>query len=97
MRDTWVENRRHVKNYPHGRSVHIPRSVLNSLERICTLCGERSESKLAVHHVSGNSLDNSRCNLEVLCRACHLRETPRDSPYIAFLDRDYNRLFIGQS
>lgn len=86
-RDPWIENRRHIKNYPHGKSVYIPRSVLKALKRICIVCGEKDEVKLIVDHVNRNSLDNSIKNLQILCRDCHLEKTP-DSPYLPLLDYD---------
>jgi 5-methylcytosine-specific restriction endonuclease McrA len=88
--DPWVENRRHVKGYPHRRSVHIPRSVLRALVRVCVACGERDEARLVVDHVNRDSLDNTPSNLQVLCRACHLAKTP-DSPYKGFLAHDAAR------
>ncbi len=84
MKDPWIENRRHVRNYPHGESRHIPRSALWQLARFCTVCGEVDESLLVVDHINGNSLDNSPGNLRVLCRRCHAEKTP-NSPYMGFL------------
>lgn len=89
--DPWIENRRHVKNYPHGRSVHIPRPILKGLRRVCDVCGEDNEARLVVDHVNRNSLDNAASNLQVLCRRCHRAKTS-DSPYIGFLEYDARRL-----
>jgi 5-methylcytosine-specific restriction endonuclease McrA len=88
MGDSWVENRRHVKGYPHRRSVHIRRSVLASLLRVCGACGETDEGKLVVDHINRNSLDNRPENLQVLCRRCHRDKTPQESPYAALLRHD---------
>ena len=90
MRDQWIENRRHVRNYPHGESIHISRSTLRRLPRVCALCGEADESTLIVDHVNGDSTDNGPGNLRVLCRWCHLEKTP-DSPYAGFLRSDAKR------
>lgn len=90
-RDAWVENRRHVKNYPHHRSTHIPRSVLKSLPRVCGICGETDENRLVVDHVNSDSLDNRKENIHVLCRKCHRGKTPTDSPYFSFLEYDARR------
>ncbi|OGD48275.1 hypothetical protein A3K69_00325 [Candidatus Bathyarchaeota archaeon RBG_16_57_9] len=90
LRDPWVENRRHVRNYPHGESIHISRSTLKQLPRVCVSCGETDESRLIVDHVNGDSTDNSPGNLRVLCRRCHLEKTP-DSPYTGFLRFDAER------
>lgn len=89
--DPWIENRRHVKNYPHGKSAHIPRPTLRALRRICIACGEHDEFKLVVDHINRNSLDNAEGNLQVLCRRCH-RDKTEDSPYIGFLEYDARRL-----
>ena len=90
-KDAWIENRRHVKGYPHHRSAHIRRSVLRQLERRCRVCGEADEGVLAVHHVNGDSLDNRLENLQVLCRPCHRDETPAGSGFWSFLDYDASR------
>ncbi len=89
--DPWIENRRHVKNYPHRKSVHIPRSTLTALGRVCIVCREDDESRLVVDHINRNSLDNTAGNLQVLCRRCH-RDKTEDSPYIGFLEYDARRL-----
>lgn len=86
--DPWIENRRHVRNYPHGRSVHIPRSVLRSLLRVCRNCGETNQARLVIDHIVPTSLDNRVENLQVLCRKCHREKTPADSPYAPFLRYD---------
>lgn len=86
--DPWVENRRHIRKYPHRRSVHIPRSTLRALPRACAKCGETDEQVLVVDHVNRNSLDNRRQNLQVLCRKCHMDKTPSDSPFRALVEYD---------
>ena len=90
-KDSWVENRRHIRNYPHKKSFHISRSVLKSIRRVCRECGETDERKLVIHHINADSLDNSRENLEVLCRGCHKTKTPSNSPYAPFLEYDAER------
>ncbi|MDG6989375.1 MAG: HNH endonuclease [Nitrososphaerota archaeon] len=90
-RDRWIENRRHVRNYPHRRSVHIPRSTLKSLPRVCAACGQSDEGQLVVDHVNRDSLDNRRRNLRVLCRSCHRDKTPVDSPFRGFVEYDARR------
>lgn len=90
-KDRWVENRRHIKGYPHRRSTHIPRPVLRSLRRACRVCGETDEGRLVIDHVNRDSLDNGRENLQVLCRACHRDKTPHDSRYAPFLEYDAAR------
>lgn len=90
-RDEWVENRRHIKNYPHRKSVHIPRPVLRSLPRVCSECGETAQARLVIDHVNRDSLDNRVENLRVLCRKCHRDKTPVDSPYASFLRYDASR------
>lgn len=86
-KDPWIKNRRHVKEYPHVKSVHIRRSTLKRLSRVCATCGEVDESKLVVDHINGNSLDNRLGNFQVLCRKCPAKKIP-DSPYIALLKYD---------
>lgn len=85
--DPWIENRRHVRNYPHGRSLHIRRAVLRALRRSCAVCGEEDQAKLVVDHIDGNSLNNGAANLQVLCRRCHRDKSP-GSPYRGFLEHD---------
>ncbi|MBN2334744.1 HNH endonuclease [Candidatus Bathyarchaeota archaeon] len=79
-----------MKNYPHGKSIYIKRSILKKLHRVCVRCGETDENKLVVDHINRDSTDNRLDNLQVLCRNCHLEKTP-DSPYIAFLKYDAAR------
>ena len=89
-KDPWIENRRHVKNYPHGKSIHIRRSILKKLKRVCVTCGELDEGKLIVDHINGDSTGNRLDNLQILCRKCHLDKNP-ESAYIALLEYDAKR------
>lgn len=43
----------------------------------CKCCGELKLSRLHVHHLDHNRLNNQLDNLVVLCRPCHLREHGR--------------------
>jgi len=44
-----------------------------ALETGCTDCGETATYKLIVHHKDGNRMNNSKQNLEVVCRNCHCK------------------------
>lgn len=71
-----MDNRRHVRNYPHGESRHITRTVLRQLTRVCTVCGEADESLLVVDHASGDSIDNSPGTYGFCAGGVTLRKPP---------------------
>ena len=85
QKDSWIENRRHVKGYGKGINCYIPRSTLRLLERVCAACGEGDSSILTVHHIDGDPTNNLIENLQVLCPNCHCITTSPDSIFAGSL------------
>lgn len=58
-------------NWKNGSDAY--RSVLarNKIKKSCTLCGNKDERILAVHHVDRNHQNNAVSNLAWLCHNCH--------------------------
>ena len=60
-----------------GYSRYIKNYLLNEYLDSCQLCGwgelnkHIGKSPLEVHHIDGNSSNNSRDNLQLLCPNCH--------------------------
>jgi len=60
------------RNYKDG--ISIPRNIAfekYKMEKKCEKCGETED--LNVHHKNENRHDNSRENLKILCRSCHMK------------------------
>ena len=70
-----------ISNYPFQWSI-ISLEVRKKAKNCCELCGTenykphwktKSKVVLTVHHIDGNTKNNSYYNLIALCQRCHLR------------------------
>ncbi len=57
--------------WKNGFSTYRKDLLQSNILRICTLCHEKDERVLAVHHIDENHSNNSLENLAWLCHNCH--------------------------
>jgi 5-methylcytosine-specific restriction endonuclease McrA len=65
---------RHIKKEKHynwkgGISRNFSYRLMRNKKLICSMCKE--EKIVDIHHIDGNSKNNSMKNLEFLCSSCH--------------------------
>lgn len=76
--EKWLSNYVSGGNLEHGKvSNHIRRYLLEKCHNACEKCGWSvinpftNSIPLEVHHIDGNSRNNKRNNLVILCPNCH--------------------------
>jgi 5-methylcytosine-specific restriction endonuclease McrA len=61
-------------HYGNGKTRYVAHKMLRESKRPnCCSCGESEKYLLVVHHIDGDSSNNDKSNLEIVCSNCHIK------------------------
>lgn len=78
-----------------GRSIYKKLAFnIYKIQKICFSCG--TKIRLCVHHIDGNNHNNSKYNLQILCRRCHSYLHQEGRPHTEKTKRKLSILHTGK-